>query len=170
MPSNPRLTDNTFILCSAHFRRTGPHRIFVVHTMNYVVADGRSNWMEGFILICMSLCLACTWCFQFSRRLMGIVSLLLDYRHLFLVLSRCVIVSRLEVCSLTIHSSFAGLSPKQVQPWQAGWILACLLDHFTDAVLLQLDLYLDSTFVICTQSPHISIRSSHSWSRYILYL
>lgn len=30
-------------------------RVFVVHTMNYVVADGSSNWMEGFILICASL-------------------------------------------------------------------------------------------------------------------
>ena len=28
--------------------------VFVVHTMNYVVADGSSNWMEGFILICAS--------------------------------------------------------------------------------------------------------------------
>jgi len=50
-----------FRLHSARFRRNGIRdatpRVFVVHTMNYVVADGRSNWMEGFILICTSLIL-----------------------------------------------------------------------------------------------------------------
>lgn len=28
---------------------------FTVHTMNYVVADGKSNWMEGLILVCKSV-------------------------------------------------------------------------------------------------------------------
>jgi len=55
-----RLTyHNASTLCSTHFRRIGTHDatllVLAVHTMNYVVADGRSNWMEGLILICMSL-------------------------------------------------------------------------------------------------------------------
>ena len=41
--------------CSVNHRQLIVPCVFVVHTMNYVVADGRSNWMEGFILICMSL-------------------------------------------------------------------------------------------------------------------
>jgi Ca2+:H+ antiporter len=30
-----------------------------VLTVNYVVQDGKSNWLEGFILICQSCCLHC---------------------------------------------------------------------------------------------------------------
>jgi len=35
--------------------------VLTVHTMNYVVADGRSNWMEGLILICMFLSFFLHW-------------------------------------------------------------------------------------------------------------
>ena len=52
-------------LCSAHFCRSGTHDatllVLTVHTMNYVVADGRSNWMEGLILICMFLSFFLHW-------------------------------------------------------------------------------------------------------------
>lgn len=34
-----------------------------IHTMNYVVADGRSNWMEGFILICFYVIIAISFWF-----------------------------------------------------------------------------------------------------------
>jgi len=34
-----------------------------VHTMNYVVADGSSNWMEGFILICFYVIIAISFWF-----------------------------------------------------------------------------------------------------------
>jgi len=34
-----------------------------INTMNYVVADGRSNWMEGFILICFYLIIAISFWF-----------------------------------------------------------------------------------------------------------
>jgi len=34
-----------------------------IHTMNYVVADGRSNWMEGFILISFYLIIATSFWF-----------------------------------------------------------------------------------------------------------
>jgi len=34
-----------------------------VHTMNYVVADGKSNWMEGLILICLYFIIAITFWF-----------------------------------------------------------------------------------------------------------
>ena len=54
------MIDSRVHLCSVRFRRDGTHDATppapAVNTMNYVVADGRSNWMEGFILICMSLC------------------------------------------------------------------------------------------------------------------
>lgn len=50
--------------------------------MNYVVADGRSNWMEGLILICAFFHFALT-----RRRLMVIVRFLRDHSHFILVLS-----------------------------------------------------------------------------------
>ena len=56
---------NAFTLFSAHLCRFGAHDVtllaLTVHTMNYVVADGRSNWMEGLILICMFLSFFLHW-------------------------------------------------------------------------------------------------------------
>jgi len=55
-------------LCFVRFRRDGTYETtppaLAVNTMNSVAADGRSNWMEGFILICMSL--FCAHAFQVS--------------------------------------------------------------------------------------------------------
>ena len=35
----------------------------IVHTMGYVVADGRSNWLEGVILVCLYVIIAVTFWF-----------------------------------------------------------------------------------------------------------
>ncbi|KAH8099931.1 Sodium/calcium exchanger protein-domain-containing protein [Cristinia sonorae] len=48
-----------------------------VHTMSYVVADGRSNWLEGVILVCLYVVIAVTFWFypgsEFSSSLANLV-------------------------------------------------------------------------------------------------
>ena len=47
----PSLSTYTFVLCSLSYLQCSS----AVHAMNYIVADGRSNWMERLILICTPL-------------------------------------------------------------------------------------------------------------------
>ena len=65
-----------------------------VLTVNYVVQDGKSNWLEGFILMCQSCCLRC-----FVSWLSDLPRLIPYSRRYLLVLSRYAIPS-------IVHSHF----------------------------------------------------------------